>query len=69
MPIFAEQYRRNLKICFVDFSLVFIRSMLFAAAEGGAVVSTTSPERLQMNIRAAASPLSDADVQFLEAED
>ena len=43
--------------------------MLFAAAEGGAVVSTTSPERLQMNICAAASPLSDADVQFLEAED
>ena len=34
-----------------------------------AVVSMSSPERLQMNICAAASPLSAADVQFLEAED
>ena len=33
-----------------------------------AVVSTRSPERLQMNIRAAAHPLSAADIAYLEAE-
>ena len=31
-----------------------------------AVVSTTGPERLQMNIRAASCPLSEEDIRFLE---
>lgn len=34
-----------------------------------AVVSTTSEERMLMNIRAAAHPLSPEDVRFLEAEE
>ena len=33
-----------------------------------AVVSTGSPERLKMNIRAAAHPLSEEDIAYLEAE-
>lgn len=34
-----------------------------------AVVSTSSPERLQMNLRAAANPLSAGDVAYLEGMD
>ena len=34
-----------------------------------AVVSSASPKRLQMNIRAADTPLTDEDVQFLEEAD
>ena len=34
-----------------------------------AVVSTTSPERLQMNIRAAAHPLSPEEIRYLEAQE
>ena len=31
-----------------------------------AVVSTTSPERLQMNLRAAGQPLASRDIAYLE---
>ncbi len=53
----------------ISVSEVAMRYFFSSTMNVYAVVSTTSPERLQMNIRAAASPLSDADVQFLEAED
>lgn len=50
-------------------SEVAMRYFFSSAMNVFAVVSTTSPDRLQMNIRAAESPLSAADVRFLEAED
>lgn len=52
----------------ISVSEVAMRYIFSSAMNVFAVVSSTSPERLRLNIRAAAAPLTAEDVQFLEEE-
>lgn len=52
----------------VSVSEIAMRYVFSSEMNVFAVVSTKSPERLQMNIRAANNPLTKEDVKYLEAE-
>ena len=52
----------------ISVSGIAMRYIFSSSMNVFAVVSTSSPERLRMNIRAAASPLAAEDVRFLEEE-
>lgn len=50
----------------ISVSEIAMRYIFSSTMNVFAVVSTASPERLRMNVRAAAAPLSDEDVRLLE---
>ena len=58
--ILAEKYD-------VTVSEIAMRYIFGSGMNLFAVVSTTSPERMRMNIRAAANPLTPADIDFLDS--
>ena len=61
----AEQLAARLG---VSVSEVAMRYLFSSQMNVFAVVSSTSPERLRMNLRAAACPLSPVEAAFLEGD-